>query len=142
MTNLTEDHEDLIKFLTDKRRLVLNSILSDPDCSKYHVVSIHSSELLDVSLKIFTETVSDADKWLPILDKDVLSALDIIYDESEDKSKLTKKEMVHLRISALPAIPWFQVLKLNFNFILPILSSASQCQDVEMSEIWCSWWEL
>ena len=109
MSSLTEDHEDLIKFLTDKRRIALESILTDPDSSKYHVVSIHSSELLDVSLKLFTETVSDADKWLPILDKDVLKAMDTIFDESEDKSKLVKKEKVHLRISALPAIPWFQV---------------------------------
>ena len=117
MDNLNDDdcsdiHKDLIKFLVKEKRNDLETILKHMNIDIYHALYIHSQELLDVSTVLFSETMSNPDIWMPKLDSDLEEALKIVLDETRSdhikRSSLIKKEKVHLRISNLPAIPWFQ----------------------------------
>ena len=104
-------HKDLIKFLVREKRNELETILKHVNIDVYHALYIHSQELLDVSTVLFTETMSAPDIWMPKLDLDLVEALKVVLEETEDnfkRSSFRKKDKVHLRISNLPAIPWFQ----------------------------------
>ena len=104
----SSEHNKLIKFLVEKKSRELELILKRRNSDVYHSLYIHSQELLDVSTFLFTQTIADPDKWLLKLDADLIKALDNVYEAASDTSDYVKKEKVHLRISNLPAIPWFQ----------------------------------
>ena len=102
-------HEDLVSFLVSNKKKELEAILTTKNTDNYHVLHIHSQELLDVSTNLFSQAMSDPEKTIPQLDANLLKALDRVYDDGVAKRGLfIKKEKVHLRISHLPAIPWFQ----------------------------------
>ena len=106
---MTSDLEDLVSFLVRNKKKDLEAILMQKNTDNYHVLHIHSQELLDVSTNLFSEAMSDPDKTIPKLDADLLKALDHVFGDSEvNRGGFVKKEKVHLRISHLPAIPWFQ----------------------------------
>ena len=108
MTTEDNSRRELIKFLVEHRKTELEDILRSDNHDKHFVIEVHSSELLDSSLQLFTQTVSDPDTVLPQLDQDLLEALDQILEANKNEKNFTKKSNVHLRLSALPAIPWFQ----------------------------------
>jgi len=99
-------HSDLIQFLIDKKHKDLERILRSCNTNIFHVLYIHSQELIDVSTFLFTQTIADPDTWSEKLDKDLLAALEKVYVQAPNE--YIRKEKVHMRISHLPAIPWFQ----------------------------------
>ena len=106
---MTSNHEDLVSFLVSNKKIDLETILMRKNTDNYHVLLIHSQELLDVSTNLFSQAMSDPDKTFPKLDADLMKALDHVFEDREaNKGVFIKKDKVHLRISHLPAIPWFQ----------------------------------
>ena len=106
----TKGKKLLVEYLVTKKCKELEHVLQSEDLEKRHVVHIHSQELVDISPVLFSQCMSDPDKWILILDKLLAKALDHVYEEAltEKKNVFTKKETVHLRIASLPADPWFQ----------------------------------
>ena len=106
------NHEKLVTFIVSKKKIDLETILRLKNTDNYHVLRIHSQELLDVSHELFSQTMSDPDNMMPKLDADLLEALNRVFDEKAkvetERDNFIKKDKVHLRISHLPAIPWFQ----------------------------------
>ena len=104
------DHDDLVSFLLRNKKKDLETILMRKNTDNFHVLHIHSQELLDVSTNLFSQAMSDPDKTIPKLDADLHKALDHVFEEDGNANRglFIKKEKVHLRISHLPAIPWFQ----------------------------------
>ena len=100
-------NENLVDFLVSKKKKDLELILEQKNSDIYHVCSISSHELLDISSELFSQTMSNPDKTMAQLDSDLIQALDIIYEQSNNYL-FTKKEKVHLRLSTLFGIPWFQ----------------------------------
>ena len=108
----TKGKKLLVSYLVEKKHQELESILRSVDLEgrKVHLVHIHSQELMDISPILFSQCMSDPEKWTLILDKLLAVALDQVYDEvsSKERNVFTKKETVHLRLASLPADPWFQ----------------------------------
>ena len=102
----------LLAYLVKNKSKELETILQSDNDVKRHVVHIHSQELIDVSVSLFVKLMSDPDKWMVILDRLLLKALDLVYKEGASKvgavSVRTKKEKVQLRLGSLPNDPWFQ----------------------------------
>ena len=101
-------NENLVDFLVSKKKKDLEFILEQKNSDIYHVCSISSHELLDISSELFSQAMSNPDKTMAQMDNDLIQALDIIYEQSSNPQLFTKKEKVHLRLSNLLAIPWFQ----------------------------------
>ena len=101
-------NENLVDFLVSKKKKDLEFILEQKNSDIYHVCSISSHELLDISIELFSQAMSNPDKTMAQFDNDLIQALDIIYVQASNPQLFTKKEKVHLRLSNLLAIPWFQ----------------------------------
>ena len=102
----------LLDYLVRNKSKELETILESDNDMKRHVVHIHSQELIDVSVSLFVKLMSDPDKWMTILDRLLLKALNLVYKEGSSKTggvtTWTKKENVQLRLESLPNDPWFQ----------------------------------
>ena len=99
----------LLDFLVKNKSKELETILESDNDVKRHVVHIHSQELIDVSVSLFVKLMSDPDKWMTILDRLLLKALDRVYKAGGGGATArTKKENVQLRLESLPNDPWFQ----------------------------------
>ena len=99
----------LLDYLVKNKSKELETILESDNDVKRHVVHIHSQELIDVSVSLFVKLMSDPDKWMTILDRLLLKALDRVYKAGGGGATArTKKENVQLRLESLPNDPWFQ----------------------------------
>ena len=102
----------LLDYLVKNKTKELETILQSDNEVKRHVVQIHSQELIDVSVSLFVKLMSDPDKWMIILNRLLVKALDLVYKEGSSKADgataRTKKENVQLRLGSLPNDPWFQ----------------------------------
>ena len=102
----------LLDYLVKNKSKELENILGSDNDEKRHVVHIHSQELINVSVSLFVKLMSDPDKWMAILDRMLLKALDLVYQEGASKPGVTttrtRKENVQLRLASLPNNPWFQ----------------------------------
>jgi len=102
-------NEEFIHYLVTTKRKELEQVLSIGDLENYQSVSLHSQELLDVSDLLFSQAMSDPEKWFPKLDKLLYMALKRVYEEKNNiMTQWILKEKVHLRVANLPPIPWFQ----------------------------------
>ena len=97
----------LLDYLVKNKTKELETILQSENEAKRHVVLIHSQELIDVSVSLFVKLMSDPDKWMIVLNRMLLKALDLVYKKGA-ASAWTKKENVQLRLESLPNDPWFQ----------------------------------
>ena len=102
----------LLDYLVKNKTKELETILQSDNEVKRHVVYIHSQELIDVSVSLFVKLMSDPDKWMIILNRLLVKALDLVYKDGSSKAGVatarTKKENVQLRLGSLPNDPWFQ----------------------------------
>jgi len=101
-------NEEFIHYLVTSKRRELEQVLISGDSDSYQSVYLHSQEMLDVSDLLFSQAMSDPDKWFPKLDKLLMKAVEKVYQEKVDKTGLVMKDKLHLRVANLPAIPWFQ----------------------------------
>ena len=83
-------------------------MLSSPP-GVWHSVPLHGQHLLNVSSQLFSKAMAEPSLTFPLLDKLLAKAADRVYHGGgqEQRAEWNPAPLLHLRLSSLPAIPYF-----------------------------------